>query len=54
MAKSKKNKKKTPAVTRSHVKIIDGKPVYFYKRVGVYNEVTKSAIGKFPGSPVGD
>jgi hypothetical protein len=58
MAKSKKkqnNDKKAPVlITRSCVKMIDGKPVPFYTHAGSYNEVTKSAIGKFPGSSVGD
>lgn len=54
MAKAKKNSKKPIKITRSHVKIIDGKPVPFYTYAGNYNEVTKSAIGKFPGSSVGD
>lgn len=52
----KKNLKKiiTPlalAFKKSHINK-EGVPIY--KNTGRYNEVTKSAVGTIPGSPVGD
>ncbi len=48
--KDKKKKDKPLQQTRSHIK--NGKA--YYQHVGGYYEVTRDAIGKFPGSSVGD
>ena len=44
-------KKDSTKKTRSH---IDKKGHVYIKNTGRYNELTKSAIGKFPGVSVGD